>query len=490
MLSEIPESSQTLMECPDAVKSESKSGAKKRGRPREPAFTPLPASTKRLRVQEAIDSLSEIIRSKDVPELLAISQEVSNKLDRNNNTQSGSKHSASGFEQVLKEQPLAAKLLGNIRTLVTDHLPENCYYKPTIIGSLFEGIPSELAQTIVDDVVAHPSLIRKYPSHVLQGTTAALPSGRFNPNNSPRKPEVSELEESKILEFVKAHCPTPSGSRKERYIQTKGRLELYADYVQWCLNNEVVPRSYPVFSRFLFKFNVREMSAWYGHFSCPYCHKVEKDLIEKSAKAKSRKEKNAATKELQEWRRHQFLKKYQRQVFECRLASLQPVQISKHALLIVDFTCLEPESRENTRIQNMIVVVVFKDQTNEERRVYFDFLCGDPDTRKNDFFFVRRVFELFLSQILPDSPIPELRFIKSIQIWSDGGRKHFKNRFTMTETPSLFRQAGIEISWSFFACLFASILIHGSPEFIPFCQEQHAFLFRQHCARVLKIPYE
>lgn len=40
-----------------------------------------------------------------------------------------------------------------------------------------------------------------------------------------------------------------------------------------------------------------------------------------------------------------------------------------------------------------------------------------------------------------------------------------------------------------FVCLFASILLHGNPELIPFCQEQHAFLFRQQVARVLNVRY-
>ncbi len=338
-----------------------------------------------------------------------------------------------------------------VNTLVTEHLPPNCFYKSTILGTLLEGVPSELALESVQEVVSHPSGIRKYRALVKQGTSPKLPSGRYNPRCPPRKPEVSESEERKMLEFVKAHCPTPSGSKKEKYIQLKGRLDLYADYIQWCIKNALQPRSYPVFLKFLLKFNVRALSCWYGHFSCPHCFKSEKGLIDKVDKAQSEKEKNAARRELEDWRKHQFVKPHQRQVYEHRLRSLRPIHSSCHALLIVDFTCLEPESRNNTRIQNMILVVVFKDMTDQEQRLYFDFLCGDAESRKNDFFFVRRVFELFLSDIRTDPALPDLRHIKSVQIWSDGGRKHFKNRFTMTDVPSLFRNAGVSLSWSFFA---------------------------------------
>ena len=62
-----------------------------------------------------------------------------------------------------------------------------------------------------------------------------------------------------------------------------------------------------------------------------------------------------------------------------------------------------------------------------------------------------RVFHIWLLHIRNDETMRELQQIRTVQIWSDGGRKHFKNRLTMTGIPHLFAQSGIQMSWSFFA---------------------------------------
>lgn len=425
----------------------------KPGRRRQVSFSNLSPPTKRSRIQEVIESMAKIIQTGDANELAQLSHSVTEKLAPSG--QSGkSNFQSPNVEQLQKEQPVAFQLLRNINTLFSEQIPSYCYFKGTLVGSLFQEVNSTLVYEFMSDHVSDPAQIRKYRSQVNNGTASELPAKRYNPKCAPRQAVVSVSEEHKILDFLKEKCPTPSGSKVEKFIQLKGRLELYADYVKWCAQHNFHPWSYPVFHQFLLKYNVRQLSGWYGHFNCPHCYKLEKDLqkkIEKVQKAGSKKEKKAAEKEHYEWKKHQFLKPHQRQVYERRLQSLGPIDKSGQVLIVVDFTCLEPESRENIRIQNMILVVVYHDKSNQQQRVYFDFLCGNPDSRKNDFFFVRRAFELFLNEILKDPPVPELRHIKSVQIWSDGGRKHFKNRFTMTEVPNLFRRANIQVSWSFFA---------------------------------------
>jgi hypothetical protein len=61
-------------------------------------------------------------------------------------------------------------------------------------------------------------------------------------------------------------------------------------------------------------------------------------------------------------------------------------------------------------------------------RKYFDFLAHtEEDSESNDFFFFRAALHEFLEQCVKPLGIASLSF------WSDGGRKHFKQRFSLAE---------------------------------------------------------
>lgn len=115
-----------------------------------------------------------------------------------------------------------------------------------------------------------------------------------------------------------------------------------------------------------------------------------------------------------------FLQRHQYQLARQRL-------FPRQLLVLMDFTSvyLSPKGGDNTYIHDCVVVLEWVDpnEPDKRHRLNLDYLCGCPDTNKNDYHFVLHVWlKLFMDYKLKD------RF-DMINIWSDGGPKHFKNRW-------------------------------------------------------------
>jgi hypothetical protein len=121
------------------------------------------------------------------------------------------------------------------------------------------------------------------------------------------------------------------------------------------------------------------------------------------------------------------------------------------------------------RVQIVVMVLVvcvqrlvWDDKTNDfvlETR-YYDFVCDDLETRKNDYHFVRAAWIKLVGLLVFDG-------IHRIRLFSDGASKHFKQRwfasafddtalsygrrFTLSWFSAFKVNFGIDLEWSFFA---------------------------------------
>ncbi|KAL0492077.1 hypothetical protein AKO1_001144, partial [Acrasis kona] len=77
-------------------------------------------------------------------------------------------------------------------------------------------------------------------------------------------------------------------------------------------------------------------------------------------------------------------------------------------------------------------------------REYLDVVCDDKDSNKNDSYFTKATFDKLYSMghFGPNGT-------KNI-IWTDGGPKHFKNRYTFRYMVDFFRARNLYGEWHFF----------------------------------------
>jgi len=110
-------------------------------------------------------------------------------------------------------------------------------------------------------------------------------------------------------------------------------------------------------------------------------------------------------------------------------------------ILLQDFTQLEPQSGFN---QDMIITILTynEHEVDKIKRDYYHFVGEQGDT--NDIYFVITVWEhMFKTKIIPDN-------ITNIEIWSDGGPKHFKQKKTMYYFSTLQQKYQKTITYHFY----------------------------------------
>jgi hypothetical protein len=83
------------------------------------------------------------------------------------------------------------------------------------------------------------------------------------------------------------------------------------------------------------------------------------------------------------------------------------------------------------------------------KRQYVAIMCDDPSSNNNDIFFPIASWDALLSPTNP-TILSNRRFRKLI-IWSDGGPKHFKNRYAIAHFARLAATTKIEYLLNFFA---------------------------------------
>ena len=115
----------------------------------------------------------------------------------------------------------------------------------------------------------------------------------------------------------------------------------------------------------------------------------------------------------------------------------------------INFVGFEFQKRKymEVYVNNLVVIVENLVITNGERewvQEYFDFLCSDVETGKNDYHFVHAVFEqLKLFGVF--------KVAKQLYIVSDNAGKHFKNKATFEYIAKCAMELLILIHWLMYA---------------------------------------
>jgi hypothetical protein len=128
--------------------------------------------------------------------------------------------------------------------------------------------------------------------------------------------------------------------------------------------------------------------------------------------------------ELERCLKHHQIAIWQRQQYGMSRANLAP----GHLLVLMDFTALSLQVPHEDTVYVQDYILVFEFIKDNTRQMHFlDFLCDAPDqNNKNDYFYV---FRVWLDLFRRSSEFFDIKDFNSIEIWSDGGPKHFKTRF-------------------------------------------------------------
>lgn len=116
-------------------------------------------------------------------------------------------------------------------------------------------------------------------------------------------------------------------------------------------------------------------------------------------------------------------------------------QLTDLMIILQDFTQLEPQSGFN---QDFILTLLTYDTTEPDKikRQYYHFI-GEQDD-KNDVYFVIAVWEQLLREkVIGDN-------IKKIDVWSDGGPKHFKIKECMYYFSTIKQTYNKQITYNFY----------------------------------------
>jgi hypothetical protein len=119
------------------------------------------------------------------------------------------------------------------------------------------------------------------------------------------------------------------------------------------------------------------------------------------------------------------------------------------AVVIMDFSQFTIGGGKTAKVNNLIAVVLSSDADTAGRlhRHYIDTVANAKDEDdKNDFFFFRAWLDQFLETVIRPLGITRLH------LWSDGGRKHFKQKHALAEfSLVLVKHTWLKFaSWNFF----------------------------------------
>jgi hypothetical protein len=177
---------------------------------------------------------------------------------------------------------------------------------------------------------------------------------------------------------------------------------------------------------------------------CPHCLFLEQygggqpppaQLLEKGKE----KEYETWKKKLAKEKGHPERIKKQHNSFKTSKDKLANGLLPDTVILLQDFTQLQPQSGFH---QDLIITLLKhnKDAEDKIQRKYFHWIANQE---KNDLYFVVGVWEYLLSNKL-------LGNIKHIEIWSDGGNKHFKYSATMYYFSTIKERYNISITYNFY----------------------------------------
>ncbi len=165
----------------------------------------------------------------------------------------------------------------------------------------------------------------------------------------------------------------------------------------------------------------------YDIFSCPQC--IQLRLLRRKWLAGE----TIDARRLADLEEHQEVAAHQNQAFKNAIENIGP----SACVIVQDFTSY---FQQRSDIQNLILALYFRDEAGQIQVEYFDII---KDT-KNNVDFVTSAW-----QQLDDKGI--FNRFEDIQIWSDGGPKHFKTNKALAFFSLMHRRTLKKLSWHFFA---------------------------------------
>lgn len=307
---------------------------------------------------------------------------------------------------------------------------------------------------------------------------------------------ISTVEKEAIKDVIKRYCPVKSGLDAEVHYQRISSAELFNMY---CLelNNiistvhhsseltniitdstlehnlkcfqgiNIITKCYPLLLPFVDKISsflllprcktvfdkikdelwIRRANSYDGAFDCMMCFD-EPRILQQLHTALDNNKRNELQQQLNEIKEHKELNTAQRQYHQQQRKQLK----SDECMITQDFTILNlyPNSNEANEIRPITCLVVILEQLVENsnfQRHYYDFICNDPLTKTNDYYYVRQAWEIMLNELkLFES------FTRALFIWSDGAAKHFKQKFLWKYLAGIKEEHNKDkIEYNFFA---------------------------------------
>lgn len=196
------------------------------GRPRKP-LSEASARTKRRRVHEFNKLLNDATDNDPHEQAdLLISWLVSPAAKPMLTVLSNSDDAKSLVNAALKSNEFDTQLCSNVRELLTTLGPYSSN-KTALLRILSEGIPAKYAAELFDIPARTISAAKSMTDEELQKTLL------FVKQRSGKRQRISSIELNLFKEFLLIACPTPSGSKTEKFVQTLPIHDLYEEFLKW-----------------------------------------------------------------------------------------------------------------------------------------------------------------------------------------------------------------------------------------------------------------
>lgn len=204
--------------------------------------------------------------------------------------------------------------------------------------------------------------------------------------------------------------------------------------------------------KFRSMFNVK-LSLEHDAFACPACEAEEynkkelEKLLQLSVAQRKRNKKMIIKlkREIKAASDHHWMNVHQRNEYNHLLHNLG-VQDS---IIVIDFTSVG-EYGSPQIFQVFVLSEITRNPSGEIKIKYYDFY----KVAKNDFFFFKAVMELYFTKYKKEC-------VKNVFIWSDGAKKHFKQRFAMYFMSTLPEKYSVNVQWHFYCSNHAHNICDG-----------------------------
>lgn len=221
----------------------------------------------------------------------------------------------------------------------------------------------------------------------------------FSTKLTPSPPKKVNLRRLEMIEVVNEQLPVVSG--RDYRLQTKTTKRLFDEYTKIAKQ----PMSLSTYEKYINTLKIHHSN----HHNCPVCD----DILTHP----------------DHQQQHFNFYQYQRRKF---VEQKQQINAETALFIVLDF------SKINDR-QDLIISIL-----NNEKKYVFHHLISDKGIQ-NDHIFVINVFDIYIKKM-----IIENEAISELIIWSDGGRKHFKNATIQHYIMNFITMLKLKAEWNFF----------------------------------------